>query len=441
MTLTLVSLFDGIGGFPLAFERAGATTVATVEIDKAAAAVSARHFPHAHQFDDVTKVTGDDLRAVGFIPERGIITAGWPCQDLSVAGRRAGLGGARSGLWWEVVRLLDECHPKWFVGENVPGLLSSNDGRDMGAVVGALGELGYGFAYRVLDAQFYGVPQRRRRIFFVGHFGEPWSASAEILFELESSGGDSASGSETGAGVAGAVAAGAGVVSRSGGGVVPTVSSKWHKGTGGPSGDECQNLVLDTHTHTRFRRCRAAGNVATGSTPNRQPGDTSSWAVAALTANGVGTCGADDNQAQAGHLIATTILGGVTHTLTNEGHDASEDGTGRGTPIVVQPLALRGRDGGAELEAGEPGAPYNALRAGDGDGGASRNSLISVKQHAETIVRRLTEMECERLQGFADGWTEGQSAAARYRQLGNSVAVPCVEWIARRLIAADEVSR
>jgi len=248
--LTVVSLFDGIGGFPLAFERAGANTVATVEIDKAAAAISARHFPDAHQFDDVTKVTGDDLRSVGFVPERGIVTAGWPCQDLSVAGRRAGLGGARSGLWWEVVRLLDECHPKWFVGENVPGLLSSNGGRDLGAVVGALGELGYGFAYRVLDAQFFGVPQRRRRIFFVGHFGVPWSASAEILFELEGGGGDSASGSETGAGVAGAVAAGIGVVSRAGGGVVPTVSSKWHKGTGGPSGDECQNLVLDTHTHT-----------------------------------------------------------------------------------------------------------------------------------------------------------------------------------------------
>jgi len=248
--LTLVSLFDGIGGFPLAFERAGVTTVATVEIDKAAAAVSARHFPHATQFDDVTQVSGDDLRAVGFVPERGIITAGWPCQDLSIAGRRAGLEGKRSGLWWEVVRILDECHPLWFVGENVPGLLSSNNGADMGAVVGALGELGYGIAYRVLDAQFFGVPQRRRRVFFVGHFGEPWSASAEILFELESSGGDSASGSETGEGVAGAVAAGAGVVSRSGGGVVPTVSSKWHKGTGGPSGDECQNLVLDTHTHT-----------------------------------------------------------------------------------------------------------------------------------------------------------------------------------------------
>ncbi|MGB0973334.1 MAG: DNA cytosine methyltransferase, partial [Mycobacterium sp.] len=108
MTLTLVSLFDGIGGFPLAFERAGAETVATVEIDDAAAKISHRHFPHAHQFTDVTKVTGDDLRTVGFVPERGIITAGWPCQDLSVAGRREGLAGARSGLWWHVVRLLAE---------------------------------------------------------------------------------------------------------------------------------------------------------------------------------------------------------------------------------------------------------------------------------------------------------------------------------------------
>jgi DNA-cytosine methyltransferase len=351
VTLTLVSLFDGIGGFPLAFERVGARTVATVEIDTAAAAISARHFPYAHQFSDVTEVSGDDLRAVGFVPDRGIITAGWPCQDLSLAGRREGLAGARSGLWWEVVRLLDETHARWFLGENVPGLLSSNNGRDMGAIVGALGDLGYGFAYRVLDAQHFGVPQRRRRVFFVGHLGEPWPAPAEVLFECESGDRDSAAGGKEGQGVTSGVGTGAGIASRSGGGLVPTVSSKWSKGTGGPSGDECQNLVLDdthTHTHTRSRRFRAAGNAATGSTPNQQRAGTSSCreVVAALTADGVGTCGADDNQAQAGHLIPTILGGGVTHTLTHEGHDASEDGTGRGTPIVVQPLALRGRRGG-----------------------------------------------------------------------------------------------
>ena len=312
MALTLVSLFDGIGGFPLAFERAGARTVATVEIDQAAAKVSHRHFPHAHQFHDVTEVTGNDLRAVGFVPDRGIITAGFPCQDLSVAGKRAGLAGARSGLWWHVVRLLQETQARWFLGENVPGLLSSNDGQDFHAVCDSLGQLGYGYAARVLDAQWFGVPQRRRRVFIVGHLGEPWPAPAEVLFECESGAGDSAAGRETGAGVTAGVAAGAGIASRSGGGLVPTVSSKWSKGSGGPSGDECQNLVLDdththTHTHTRFRRCRAAGNADTGSTPNQQRAGTSSWAVAALTANGVGTCGPDDNQAQAGHLIVGEV--------------------------------------------------------------------------------------------------------------------------------------
>ncbi len=218
MALTLVSLFDGIGGFPLAFERAGARTVATVEIDQAAAKVSQRHFPHAHQFHDVTEVTGNDLRAVGFVPDRGVITAGFPCQDLSVAGKRAGLAGARSGLWWHVVRLLQETQARWFLGENVPGLLSSNDGQDFHAVCDSLGQLGYGYAARVLDAQWFGVPQRRRRVFIVGHLGEPWPAPAEVLFECESGAGDSAAGCETGAGVTAGVAAGAGIASRSGGG-------------------------------------------------------------------------------------------------------------------------------------------------------------------------------------------------------------------------------
>lgn len=177
--------------------------------------------------------------------------------------------------------------------------------------------------------------------------------------------------------------------------------------------------------------------------------------MAALTGNGVGTCGADDNQAQAGHLIPTTILGGgVTHSLTNEGHDASEDGTGRGTPIVVHPLALRGREHGAELEIGPEGGPQGSLRSAGG--GGSLHSLVSVqssdtpvsvaegqrgKVREGTVVRRLTELECERLQGYPDGWTEGQSGSARYRQLGNSVAVPCVQWIAQRLVAVDESLR
>lgn len=195
--LTLVELFAGIGGFSCGFERAGVRTVAAVEIDPAARSVFAKNFPDAALFNDVTKVGGDDLRAVGFIPERGIITGGWPCQDISVAGRGKGLAGDRSGLFSEVVRLLEELRPRWFVLENVPRLLTINGGRDMGTVVGALGECGYGIGWRVLDAQYFGVPQKRRRIFIVGHRGTTGAESAQVLFESESCVGNSPQGSET----------------------------------------------------------------------------------------------------------------------------------------------------------------------------------------------------------------------------------------------------
>jgi DNA (cytosine-5)-methyltransferase 1 len=222
-----------------------------------------------------------------------------------------------------------------------------------------------------------------------------------------------------------------------------------------------------------------------------------------LTANGVGTCGADDNQAQAGHLIAqpsTVIGGGLVHSLTSEGHDASEDGTGRGTPIVAEhwrgafhmtqdPISSENHTPclGANAQVGvlysimpmnsgtdykarevEVAQPLMTAPTGGNQGGdyivqplAIRTANTSANGHgiaegvthtldqaqgqvvqaSETIVRRLTELECERLQGYPDGWTDNQTASARYRQLGNSVAVPCVEWIARRLIAVDEAAQ
>lgn len=308
--LTVVSLFDGIGGFPLAFQRAGATTVATVEIDEKAAAISKRHFPDAQQFTDVTEVTGDQLRGAGFVPNRGVLTAGWPCQDLSVAGLRAGLAGARSGLWWEVVRLLDETRPRWFLGENVPGLLSSNNGRDFGAVVGSLADLGFSVAWRVLDASKFGVPQRRRRVFIVGHSGTSDTAPVEVLFEPESGGGDSAAGGEAGPGVASSVADCA--RNASGGGLMPTLTARYHKSQT-PFDD---GLVIDnTHTHTHLDssgrretrlpdRRRIGGGRASG---RRET-------VTAMTTSYGGIGGVDDNAAQAGYVVAqqveTTIGGG-----------------------------------------------------------------------------------------------------------------------------------
>lgn len=184
--LTAVSLFAGIGGFDLALQSAGVKVTASVEIDNKCRDVLAKHFPETKLFSDIKDVTGEELRATGFIPDRGIITAGFPCQDLSVAGLRKGLAGSRSGLFWEIIRLVDETQPRYLIIENVAGLLSSQSGRDLGIVIEALVERRYGIAWRVLDSQHFGVPQRRRRVFIVASLGEHRSP-VQILFEPESS--------------------------------------------------------------------------------------------------------------------------------------------------------------------------------------------------------------------------------------------------------------
>jgi DNA (cytosine-5)-methyltransferase 1 len=178
---TAVSLFAGVGGFDLALQRAGVKVVASVEIDVKAQGVLRQHFPDSTIFGDVSGVTGEQLIRAGFNPIGGIITGGFPCQDLSVAGKRAGLAGKRSGLFWEICRILDESGSETIILENVPGLLSSNNGRDMAVVIEALVKRGYRVGWRVLDAQYFGVPQRRRRVFIVGCLRDSGRTPEEIL--------------------------------------------------------------------------------------------------------------------------------------------------------------------------------------------------------------------------------------------------------------------
>lgn len=195
--LTGVSLFAGVGGFDLAMERQGVKVVANVEIDKACQAVLAKRFPDATQFNDVSTVTGKDLINAGFTPSSGIITGGFPCQDLSVAGKRAGLDGARSGLFWQIARLVEETQTEWFILENVPGLLSSNSGKDFGVVLGTMADLGYSVGWRILDAQYFGVPQRRKRVFIVGRRSTS-DGIAQVLFKSEGLRRNPASSKQTG---------------------------------------------------------------------------------------------------------------------------------------------------------------------------------------------------------------------------------------------------
>ena len=210
---TYLSLFTGAGGIDLGLDHAGWTCTGQAEIDDTCRAVLARHWTNTRRWRDVRDVPyadghgrrrpvdGNDDHTGTHRPTRDprhpwwhvdLIAGGFPCQDISVAGRRAGLAGERSGLWWEFHRVIDVVRPRAVLVENVEGLLSSNGGRDMGAILDALVDLGYGAAWRVLDAQHFGVPQRRRRVFLLALLGGDSGTrrAAQVLALTPGSAGD-----------------------------------------------------------------------------------------------------------------------------------------------------------------------------------------------------------------------------------------------------------
>lgn len=271
------SLFSGIGGFDLGFEQAGLSCSWQVEIDGDCNRVLEKHWSGVEKHDDV--------RSVGQLEPVDIICGGFPCQDLSVAGQRKGLAGERSGLWFEFLRIVGLNKPRWVVIENVPGLLSSDEHRDFAAILRGLVECGYCIAWRVCDAQFYGVAQRRRRVFIVGSLGD--GSCAEILFESESVSWNPPTRREAGARVTPILEIGA-----------RTNSNGQRDGDGiGIEGDPMFTLQS-----------------------GKQHG-----VAATIKQRGRGACDEVMDNLQ------------VTHSLRSEGADASEDGTGRGTPLVVQP--------------------------------------------------------------------------------------------------------
>lgn len=185
MTLRHASFFSGVGGLDLGFHRAGVATVSLSEIDPYASAVLAERFPEVPNLGDITKLNGEE------IPNAEVWSGGFPCQDLSVAGKRKGFqDGTRSSLAFTYLDLVERRLPRWLVLENVPGLFSSNGGRDFGRLIREMVEIGYGLSWRTLDARFFGVPQRRRRVFIVAARDEAFGGlgaerAAEVLFECE----------------------------------------------------------------------------------------------------------------------------------------------------------------------------------------------------------------------------------------------------------------
>jgi DNA (cytosine-5)-methyltransferase 1 len=393
--MKFISLFSGIGGFDLAFERAGMECVAVCEIDKNAQSVLRRHFPKAELLDDVRKV-GKETHERKSVD---LICGGFPCQDVSIAGKRAGIAGERSGLWFEFARIIDELEPNWVVIENVPGLLSSNNGKDFAVIIQWLAQRGYGVTWRVLDAQYFGVPQRRRRVFIVGSFGN--GSAAEVLFEQESSARDFEKSREAGKDVAFSLRA--------------NPSHSGDKGDGGinttliPSRSIAQSL---TSSNTQNN---GGGGITDRSTPTLIVTE---------------------------HEVAQTLTGG------GNGHRGHQDGVN----MTLLPVVMAHGQANAEIVSdGSPSLTTNheapilwemqhaseAYRETSGSIAPTLQSRMGTGGNNVPLVgvRRLMPVECERLQGFPNGWTDGQADSLRYKQLGNAVAVPVVEWIGKRINA------
>jgi len=430
LPLSFGSLFSGIGGFDLGLERAGMECAWQVEIDPACLSVLAAHWPAVPRLEDVTHVQLADLPA-----PVDLICGGFPCQDLSVAGRRAGLAGERSGLWFEFHRILAEARPRWCIIENVPGLLSSNGGRDFAVILRGLEQLGYHAAWRVLDAQYFGVPQRRRRVFVVGSLGN--YASLEVLLEPESLSGDSPPGRETGQRIAEGSLSRA--LSRVGGG-------------NDPGANKGAALVFES----RFARNDRGGPDVIVPPLKAQSGQSGKGDGAPLVFDARGNgMGALVSTLTGDHMGRVTdympvVIPDPAYSISGQGTRFGSGRHNQDTFVVAAPLRSRQSSPGVSMPGRGGEDDENLVIAGVSENQRAETRLTDYASPVTAgggkpgqgypaalqagLVRRLTPTECERLMGFPDGWTAGHADSSRYRMLGNAVCVPVAEWIGRRIL-------
>ena len=413
--MRFISLFSGIGGFDLGFERAGMTCVAQVEFNKNAANVLKHHWPNVPHYEDVRNVGKDNL------PAADLICGGFPCQDVSVAGRRAGLAGQRSGLWFEFLRIITECTPRWVVIENVPGLLTSNRGRDFATVVHGLVECGYRVGWRVLDAQYDGLAQRRKRVFVVASLTTALANPAQVLFERESSAWDTPPSRETRQGTSTYAIKGAAI------GRKPENGPQY----GEISEDGASYTLNSSEVHA------VAGTLAASGAGTERPagqGNELDFLIPEIHAvighgkykSGIGTLRASGGDAGGGSEM---LVNAVDVRSLNLGSDISgtiqAKSTGGYSLNYINPIAFQ-----------YGASHHDGLTMGIDNTPTMRTTPLAVLPAESYGVRRLTPIECERLQGFLDNWTAVDSASdsPRYKQLGNAIAVPVAYWIGKRIM-------
>jgi DNA (cytosine-5)-methyltransferase 1 len=409
-----LSVCSGIEAATVAWHGLGWQPVGFSEIEPFPSAVLAHHYPKVPNLGDMTRYKEWDIGTID------LLVGGTPCQSFSVAGLRKGLEDPRGNLALVYCGILDHFRPKWFVWENVPGVLSSAGGRDFGSFLGALAQLGYGFAYRVLDAQFFGVAQRRRRVFVVGCLGD-WRPAAAVLFERQSLRRDTAPSREKGQDPAKCLTTGSSQRCDAESETmipvgIPDVMSTLLSSTAGIS--RPSNASTEHETYIPMAQPIAWDEELNPSID-----------VAGTIVRG-GQGGRHDGVAQpiAVDVYNQTIDGQVSATLTE-----ACGGTNTSGPKVMQPVAYRpqnfGDKGGGYVEA-EITNTLDAIQ------GSKQRHLAAQSMQ----VRRLTPVECERLQGFPDKYTaipwRGKTETPdgpRYKALGNSMAVPVMKWIGEKI--------
>lgn len=547
MGFRYVSIFSGVEAASLAWEPLGWEPVAFSEIEPFPCAVLAERWPDVPNLGDITKIDWKE-EIDGAID---LVVGGSPCQSFSVAGKREGLKGA-SGLMFEYIRCVQELRPRWFLWENVPGALTSEDGGAFGQLLSEMDELGYGLAWRVLDAQFFGVAQRRRRLFLVGHLGA--ESPAEVLFEPDCLSGNPQSSREKRkelARRAGRSAACAGFKYSA----APrantigyaeeqanTLTADWHapavfplpstalsqygievagcltaRGDSSPCADRGQNIVCMTGTQAH---CHISDEIAGCLTAHMGKDDapvvvggsdlqTYVCETAHSGSNGLGIGESDifptldtssgpavwarENNALvpfgfaqntrnevrvisdgtvSGALAANPGMKQTTFVCTHGTYPINEQiatrdkklgrGTGLGvgadgdpafTLLANHPHMVAAGSGSDPIAMGDLNAHTAicrnicpTLKCG-GDGAMVASEVGNVSNGSNPmLVRRLTPLECERLQGFPDGHTliawKGKPAeecpdGPRYKAIGNSMAVPVMRWIGKRIALSD----
>jgi DNA (cytosine-5)-methyltransferase 1 len=492
----VLSLFSGVGGFDMGLEAAGMTTVFQCEIDKHARSVLDYHWPETPKWDDVSTLTG------AYILEQtgGVDVVAWgsPCQDLSIAGKRAGLTGERSGLFHQGIRIIKELReltngksPTWSIWENVTGALSSNRGADFGEVLYEMDEAGACFSeWALLDAQHFGVPQRRRRVFLTSCFNSSVGAGCpEPLFPVaQSVSGDSAKGNQKGQGSAGTVTASP----RSGSESVTFVLDRASFNQGENAKYE---PVIEESTVMPSLVARGPHAVAENKTADDNPvlmrmreGKDGGGKGPLLSDSSLTLAQSNDQtlfqksepvtfaksrRAQSDTDHETWLESDVTPTLNifdvgdvrttvavvepiifeNSYRDGARIGTeglsqtlsakmgtgGNNTPMVTQPVAYSIReDAKANNFSSTEVETARALQAMQ-PSVQSHHAQTFIAHNQPLVVRRLTPLECERLMGWPDNHTSqgvnGKvSDTQRYRMCGNGVASPVAKWVGEQIM-------